>query len=221
MSGSSSSAHGRAVVDPRGEKGKSITTGLESRPPGGATMMAIARRAIPAPLRRAARAALQELRLRVALRRLHRLPVGTAPSAGVVRALQRAWGNEGFAAKDAYPAEVIRHAMRAQGPILECGSGLTTILLTALAGRRGIPVWSLEHMSEWHTRVAKIIDRLGVPAVRAGCAPPPPYGEDDWDSPPVPGIAQDLPLVICGRPPGADPWGGVRPLSRNRASLCP
>src|SRR2546425_3568106 len=217
MSGSSSSAHGRAVVDPRGEKGKSIPTGLESRPPGGATMMAIARRAIPAPLRRAARAALQELRLRAALRRLHRLPVGTAPSAGVARALQRAWGNEGFAAKDAYPAEVNRHAMRAQGPILECGSGLTTILLTALAGRRGIPVWSLEHMSEWHTRVAKIIDRLGVPAVRVVYVPLQPYGEYDWYAPPFPVMPKDFRLVICDGPPGSTHGGryGLLPIMRD------
>src|SRR3989442_14394004 len=121
MSGSSSSAHGRAVVDPRGEKGKSITTGLESRPPGGATMMSIARRAIPAPLRHAARAALQELRLRVALRRLHRLPVGTAPSAGVARALPRPCGNEGFAGKRADPPEAIPPPLRAQGHTPQLG----------------------------------------------------------------------------------------------------
>ena len=153
----------------------------------------------------------------MALWRLCRTPIGTAPSARVVGALQRAWGNEGMAAKGEYTAEVIRYAMTANGPILECGSGLTTILLTALAGQRGIHVWSLEHMSTWYTRVAKTIDRLGVPAIHVVYVPLQAYGAYDWYAPPFPVMPTDFQVVICDGPPGSTPGGryGLLPIMRD------
>ena len=47
--------------------------------------------------------------------------------------LRQGWGNEGYSADTSY-LEAIRHwASRVHGPILECGSGLTTLLLGIVA----------------------------------------------------------------------------------------
>src|SRR5439155_1312914 len=53
-----------------------------------------------------------------------------------------------------FVSEVGRLAAVTLGPVLECGSGLTALLLGALAARRGVEVWALEHEPEWRRRVA-------------------------------------------------------------------
>jgi hypothetical protein len=44
-----------------------------------------------------------------------------------------------------------------EGPILECGSGVSTLILGAIAKRRGIKLLSLEHDRDWSRRVRKIL----------------------------------------------------------------
>ena len=44
-----------------------------------------------------------------------------------------------------------------KGPMLECGSGVTTILMGILCGRRNVEVWSLEHFGEWRDRVSETL----------------------------------------------------------------
>ena len=150
--------------------------------------------------------ALQQLRLRGALRRLARLPFGVPPDPALLSALHAAWGNPGFSAVPAFLAEVAARATVETLPILECGSGLTTLVLGALAGRRGIPVWSLEHDPAWHGRVAQAVRAAGVPGVHLCLAPIERRGDYAWYTPPT-----DLPpqfgLVVCDGPPGDTPGG--------------
>jgi hypothetical protein len=63
------------------------------------------------------------------------------------------WGNEAWSARDEYLAGCINHALVSDGPILECGSGLSTLLLGAVAKRRGHSHWVLEHKPDWAKRV--------------------------------------------------------------------
>src|SRR5215475_13344481 len=56
--------------------------------------------------------------------------------------LIRTWGNEEWNADPPYLLAVCEAASRVNAPILECGSGLTTILLGIFAARRGVQVMS-------------------------------------------------------------------------------
>src|SRR5262249_13761961 len=96
---------------------------------------------VPAPIKRAARELHSQLKLRRAIDQVARLPLGTLPTPDLLRELQTYWANDGFAARIDFLTEVARQAASTSEPILECGSGLTTLLMGLLAGRRGIEVY--------------------------------------------------------------------------------
>jgi hypothetical protein len=129
------------------------------------------KRLIPRPVKGAIRHALTARRLRRALAAVAALPPARVPGTELLAELQAGWGNEGMAADTDFLEELARRAVETRGPILECGSGLTTLLLGLLAGRRGVETWSLEHFPEWRARVAGVVRRRSVPRVRVCHAP--------------------------------------------------
>ena len=157
---------------------------------------------VPRSVKRAARQAIRNLAFRRALRRLARLSVGEVPSRQLLIDLQAGWGNEGFAARTDYLEEVARRAVATSGAILECGSGLTTILLGWLAGRRGIETWSLEHMPEWHAQIVQILQRHSIPKANVCLAPLRDYGDFWWYDPPLERLPETFKLIVCDGPPG-------------------
>jgi hypothetical protein len=128
------------------------------------------------------------------------------------------WGNERWSAEARYLSEVVRSAERARGSILECGSGLTTLLMGAIASRRGVHVHALEHNAEWHVRVSEAIDRFGLTNVTVHLAPLRDFGPFDWYDPPMEELPSDFSLVVCDGPPGVTRGGrsGMLPRMRDR-----
>ena len=59
---------------------------------------------------------------------------------GVLSELVQGWGNK-WSAQHEYLAACLEHARDADGPILECGSGLSTILLGTVAQATGNSVF--------------------------------------------------------------------------------
>lgn len=178
------------------------------------------KRLVPARLKRAAKAALLERTFGRALRQVAALPLGEAPSRQLLEELQIGWGNEGFAARSDYLEEVAARAANVKGPILECGSGLTTMLLGLLAGRRGVETWSLEHIPQWHARVTATLERHHIPKVRVCLAPLRDYEGFSWYDPPLAEMPLDFHLVVCDGPPGATLGGryGLLPVMNERLS---
>lgn len=176
------------------------------------------KRLVPKPLKRAAKEALLDRKFRNALRRIAELPLGVVPPRELLVDLSVGWGNEGFAAQTDYLEEVSRQAARTRGPVLECGSGLTSVMLGLLAGRRGVETWSLEHFPEWQARVTGVRDRFQVPNVQICAAPLRSYGEFAWYDPPLAEMPKDFQLVICDGPPGSTLGGryGLLPVMGER-----
>ena len=127
--------------------------------------------------------------------------------------LRSAWGNFGYTADLSYLSAVLDYAMKARGPILECGSGLTTFLL-AIAGRHS--VWSLEHLDEWQRRIQTPLNWTGTSA-NVLLAPLQRYGWYDWYTVPAE-LPSDFRLVICDGPPGNTLGGryGLMPVLRHK-----
>ena len=136
------------------------------------------------------------------------------PSDDLLRRLIWAWGNEGFSADVSYLRAVCRESMLTEGPILECGSGLTTVLLAIYAGKRGIPVVSLEHVPEWHRTVSEALKRFEL-ASQVKLAPLKHYDGFDWYELPEK-LPKNVKLVICDGPPGETFGGryGLLPVCR-------
>lgn len=174
------------------------------------------KRLVPRPVKNAVKEALRDRKFRRALQRISKLPPGEVPNRELLTALQIGWGNESFAASYDYLEEVINRASTTTGPILECGSGLTSILLGLVAGRRGVKIWSLEHTPEWHARLDMILRRHNIPGVNLCLAPLREYGEFSWYDPPLNALPNNFSLVVCDGPPGNTPGGryGLLPLLR-------
>jgi predicted O-methyltransferase YrrM len=131
------------------------------------------------------------------------------------------WNNDVWSASPAYMREVLRCAWQARGAILECGSGLTTLLLGAVAERTGARVCSLEHDEFWAERVraALSLHRLRTAEVRYTELRS--YGDYTWYASASQTLPQNISLVVCDGPPGETQGGRYGLLPRLRANLAP
>lgn len=146
-----------------------------------------------------------ELMLPIAIRELLRTK-RPPPSRGTIARLRFGWNNDSFVADVDYLHAVAAAATQQQGNILECGSGLSTILLAAVA--KDAQIWTLEHSPEWLEKLHDTLRRNGLEGrVQFRHAPLTSYGDFSWYKLPA-----DLPasfsLVICDGPPAATTPGG-------------
>lgn len=178
------------------------------------------KRLIPAPLKRAAKDALRRRRFSQAIRMVMQLPVGVLPDRTLLIEIQAGWGNESFAARTDYLEEVVSRAASTSGPILECGSGLTSILLGIFAGRRGVQTWSLEHTPEWRSRLLATLESFGIPNVNVCLAPLRDYGGFSWYDPQEGVLPERFSMVVCDGPPGTTAGGryGLLPVMGSKLS---
>jgi len=139
------------------------------------------------------------------------------PGSDVLSRLIYGWGNASWSALDEYLIATIEGIYRSDGPILECGSGLSTIILGVLGDNTGREVWTLEHHTEWGERVSNEITRIGVTSVHLCVNPLIDYGEYAWYDPPLAEMPRDFALVVCDGPPGSGHGGryGMLPIMKD------
>jgi hypothetical protein len=130
---------------------------------------------------------------------------------GILRALNIGWDNDGWGADTAYLEAMCRLAQQVRGPILECGSGLSTLLLGIVAPGR---VTSLEHIPEWQRRVEQSAARRSI-GVNIVAAPLVSHGGFDWYRLPD-SLPHNFELVVCDGPPSATRGGryGLLPVAK-------
>lgn len=128
------------------------------------------------------------------------------------------WGNESWSAWEEYLVCCVEHALSADGPILECGSGLSTLLIGAIAKKRGIEYWALEHSPEWAAKTQRNLDRYQIDSVRLCVKPIKSFGDYSWYDPPLESMPDKFALVVCDGPPGQTKGGrfGLVPVMRSR-----
>jgi hypothetical protein len=117
------------------------------------------------------------------------------------------WGNEGWSGQREYLEACVLHALECKGPILECGSGLTTLLVGHVAQAVGTTMWTLEHLPSWATRVQLELHEFGIESVRLCISPIREHGAFDWYDAPLHAMPERFSLVICDGPPAATRGG--------------
>jgi hypothetical protein len=154
---------------------------------------------------------------RRALKQFAALSLETEPPSNLLVDLVRGWGNEGWSAEHEFLTAALGFAREANGPILECGSGLSTVLLGLVADRAHNQVWSLEHHAGWAVRVSGELRSNGIESVEYCVADLRDFGEFTWYDPPLHRMPSDFALVICDGPPGDTPGGrfGLLPVMRS------
>jgi hypothetical protein len=181
-------------------------------------MSANLKKLVPRSIKRPVKRMLLRRQLGQAIRTIARLPVGESPSRSQLTDLITGWSNDGFAANLEYLEAVADHALQTNGPVLECGSGVTTILMGILCGKRNIGVWSLEHHDEWRQRVTGVLADNDIAGAKVCSAPLLEYGEFVWYDPPFAQMPAVFSLVICDGPPGSTEGGryGLLPVLGDR-----
>jgi hypothetical protein len=158
------------------------------------------------------------LRLRRLVRRMRRLDREALSRPDTLRAFRAAWGNLGYSGDVDYLHEITRRAASATGPILECGSGASTVVL-ALAARS--PVLSLEEDEEWARSIKADLWRLGLDPGIVVHAPLVDHGSFQWYEPRALAGSRAFQFVFCDGPAHAPAWRwGLLPvLSARRISF--
>jgi len=128
------------------------------------------------------------------------------------------WGNVGWSGQSEFLSACVTAALHCEGPILECGTGLSTLLVGSVAQSRGNSLWSLEHLPEWAQRVRQALKRHAIHSVHLCVQPLRSYGEFDWYAPPLETMPAGFSLIICDGPPSATRGGryGLAPMISDR-----
>lgn len=120
----------------------------------------------------------------------------------LVSDLVAGWNNQGYSALNDFVAACVSYALKSKGPVLECGSGLTTLILGGIAKQLGYEVWAMEHKSKWARRIRSYLDHFGMNNVRLCSSPLRQYESFDWYDPPLAIMPRQFELVVCDGPPG-------------------
>src|SRR5678816_1267445 len=115
--------------------------------------------------RRRLRAGHRNFVLQRTLRRIRKYDDYVPLSDRAVESLLYGWGNE-WSLEEELITELWHRAWHTRGPVLECGSGLSTLLLGIAAERQDYEVFSLEHDASWHAKVSDAVRQLGLQKVR-------------------------------------------------------
>ncbi len=124
--------------------------------------------------------------------------------------LRDGWGDDGFLAFEDLLQAVIEFSRKESRPILEIGSGLSTLVLAAL----GKEATTFEHEREFYDQTLSHLKRYNLKGdVRL--APLKSYGEFDWYT--VPDHLGQFGLIIADGPPGTTKGGryGLAPVLRD------
>ncbi len=144
----------------------------------------------------------RERRLRSGVQRLNKEGRRHPPSRCELLALKLWWGNPGYSAGIAYLTHLCRAVHENSGGILECGSGLSTLVGGMLARQVGRPWIALENHGPSRRRMRRYLAALGLDGVSLVTAPIVSYGGYDWYGVPEEIVATiDIDLVICDGPP--------------------
>lgn len=182
-------------------------------------LLEISKLIVPSPARRILRAAHCEFIFRQSMKRFLAAPEACiCPGSPVLMDLINGWGNQSWSAWGEYLAGCIGHALTSDGPILECGSGLSTILVGAIAKKRGMCHWVLEHAPEWAGKVRRYLKAYDLDSVILCVSPLKSYGDFDWYDAPLQLMPDAFSLVICDGPPGGTRGGryGLVPVMKSR-----
>jgi hypothetical protein len=143
---------------------------------------------------------------------------GQLPNQRSIERLVRSWRNEAWSADSALLAALLTWLPRSTGPILECGSGLSTLVLATAASVARRDLWTLEHDPRWAARVSRELQPHLSSCATVLLAPLRDYGSYDWYAPDPAALPTSIGFVLCDGPPGDTRGGryGLVPELRNR-----
>jgi len=140
-------------------------------------------------------------RLDEAIAALRVVDPNCTPPTYMVRDLQWVGSLLGFRQNNrAYLRHMAQKASMVEGDVLECGSGLSSLLLAITAGRRGHRVHTFEHDAQTQRKLRNLVERYRLENITVHHVPIRSYGGFDWYDVPRDHISHNFHLVICDGP---------------------
>lgn len=121
--------------------------------------------------------------------------------------LSRGWGNPEFAAAPELIAAVIRDVAGSRNAVVECGSGVTSVVLAAARKHLGTEVVTLEHDANWAATVERRLRVLGLHHDGVLVRPLENRDGASWYSVTRGDLPQRVGLAICDGPPASTRGG--------------
>ncbi len=113
------------------------------------------------------------------------------------------WGNPQWSATSDMLSVLASHMLRpATRTVLECGSGVSTIVMGIAAEFTGAQVVSLEADAEWHAQMSRTIERFNLRNVDIRHAPIERQAAADWYAAPAVADLSRVDLFVCDGPRG-------------------
>jgi hypothetical protein len=142
------------------------------------------------------------------------LQFGRRPDERLMEQLVYGWGNAAWSADASFLLAILEWLPRTSGPVAECGSGLSTLLLACSAATSRRSVHSFEHDPVWAERVLRNLPRHLRSTLSLHLTPIRSYGEFDWYSLDDIRLPPSIGFVVCDGPPGGTHGGryGLAPL---------
>jgi hypothetical protein len=119
-------------------------------------------------------------------------------SSSLLNELFYGWGYEAWSAVDEYLLACINKSLTCNGPILECGSGLSTLLVGGIAKRRGI-----EHIGQWSKKVQLQLDKYKMNNTKIRDTPLKDYGDYSWYDISSIKLPEYFSLIVFDAPPSS------------------
>lgn len=143
---------------------------------------------------------------------------GRIPSQRVFAIARFGWGNSAWDADEEYLRVSCGLIRNTSSDVLECGSGLSTIVYGLALRGKTIRLVALEHQQEWFDRVNDELTRTGQEAVQLIRTPLVNYGEYDWYDWASELRGQWFGIVICDGPPSTTLGGryGLLPVVQDQ-----
>lgn len=139
---------------------------------------------------------------------------GVATDRTFFEGIKDAWGNQAASADATYVEEVLSRVGKCTTGVLECGSGLTTLVAALVAERNGITIWSLEQKKYWARLVRRRLKQNGLKNVELRYAPLRDYGGYVWYETEGLDLPDHFELVVCDGPGVTKVWGDAYPMWR-------
>lgn len=119
----------------------------------------------------------------------------------IISRLIYGWGNTAWSALEGYLLEVVVQVRDNATCVLECGSGLSTVLMGVISQHKEITVVSLEHQKSWGDRVMAQLSKFTRHKVRLEICSIKSYGDYEWYDITQVQNNKKYDLVICDGPP--------------------
>ncbi len=177
--------------------------------------VSIIKKCLPKKLKQSARNTIDLINFYRSINELKKISNPDDLSIDLIHRLSVSWGNTGWSLSEQAVKDIVNLSFSVNGSILECGSGLSTIILSVLhRNNSDIVIWSLEHDQKWHSKVNIWLKKLNLTNVKLIESPLIKYNSYDWYDISDLLLPTDLNLIICDGPPGSTRGGrfGAMPV---------